>query len=561
MFKSNLLKLTAAFLIIAVTFAACKKDPFTEKDAIAAQSTLLQQKYSYDLQIAQISAAASRSHDSALIVIQTLQNSGASALAVLQAQQNMAYLMQQYQNNVAIYKLQDSIAKGTAATSQNNSIALQKFYDSLQAARNNATAMANLKKNYSFKVTDLTTSKAISGAIVSAFSYVTNSIITATTDANGVAMFTGAIFDPSAYYYVNSNGYAFSSGLINTTTFTPQLWNTANASNTVNGQITADLDLTNGSIVEGVAGQLVTFSTYNPGSQQNFQFPITTDVNGNYSIKLPDNIYSYTVNTSGTITANQKMFVRYFQGNENPTTSIPRIDSVSTTLSLNTTYAQTFSNGGLSNTVSVPSFFGPNVSAFYISLPKDTLGNNVIIAQQFTSQYFGFGSVLATGALKSTQTDSLNFLNLSPSLITNQKYNYRIHPYDATNDVLTCTLVDLTGNILKNSPSILATVDRNTGKIINFTFAAPSPYPLLGQPTYSATQAPFVGGMYGLFVNRWDNYSRVLDGNMVGNRPYSFTQNVRNNNSSVALQGGITTTINFDYIYNGSFFNRAKSPQ
>ncbi|MGL1204037.1 hypothetical protein ACSTK0_23990, partial [Vibrio parahaemolyticus] len=63
------------------------------------------------------------------------------------------------------------------------------------------------------------------------------------------------------------------------------LWNSGTAQNTVQGQIVADLDLTNGDAVEGVSGQLVTFSltyTYN-GVSQTVQFPVITDANGNYS--------------------------------------------------------------------------------------------------------------------------------------------------------------------------------------------------------------------------------------------------------------------------------------
>ena len=76
MLHSKISKFILSILLIAVSFTACQKDPFTEKDALAAQSTLLQQMYSYQAQIATINAAASRSHDSALIAIQNLQNSG-----------------------------------------------------------------------------------------------------------------------------------------------------------------------------------------------------------------------------------------------------------------------------------------------------------------------------------------------------------------------------------------------------------------------------------------------------------------------------------------------------
>ncbi len=45
MLHSKLIKSIAAVMLVMGIFTACKKDAFSEKDAIAAQTTLLQMRY------------------------------------------------------------------------------------------------------------------------------------------------------------------------------------------------------------------------------------------------------------------------------------------------------------------------------------------------------------------------------------------------------------------------------------------------------------------------------------------------------------------------------------
>ena len=545
MLHTKMSKFVLAVLLIAVGFTACKKDPFTEKDAIAAQSTLLQQMYSYQIQIAQISAAASRSSDSAKIAIQVLVNSGATSLAILQAQQNLAYLMQSYQNQLAMYKYQDSLGKVDAANSNNLSIAYQKFYDSLTAARTSITTLNNLKKNYTFKVTDLVSGATITGATVSAFSYTSNSILTATTDANGVATFTQAILDPTAYYYVNLTGYAFTTAQISSaTSFAPKLWNTANANNTVAGQIVADIDLTNGDATEGVAGQLVTFTVTNSGNGLIYQFPVTSDANGNYSIKLPDAASNYTATTASSITVSQKMFVHYMQG-QNVNTTTPHIDSVSTILSvgapafINTYFGQNYY--GPNNFSGVPN---QTQTAYYFSLPNDANGKQVWFSTFATNPTYGSASNILSFTTNTSgnsnpalYSDIVATVPSSPLGIDNfisgvfgisADPNYTYLPVGGTAPTtVPVTLVDLSGKIITSAPSLVANVNAS-GKVTSIVIAP------------GATSG-------GAFARRTAT-GRLLDQNQFGLRTQAFyTATASSSSVTLSVQGSVTKTLNFDY--------------
>ncbi len=534
------------FFALAVFVTACTKDPFSEKDALAAQQNLLQLQFSYQLQIAQVNASASRSHDSALIAIQNLQNSGASALAILNAQNQMAYLMQQYQNQLAMYKMQDSLARATS-----------KFNDSLTAARNDINRLNALKKNYSVAVIDNSTNAPVAGATVSVFSYTANAILTATTDGSGVALFNQVIVDPSAYFYISNTGYATVSTLVGySTSYRISLWNNANAQNTVKGQIVADLDLTNGATVEGVAGQLVTFTVnYN---SQNIQFAAVTDANGNYSIKLPNgpNGNSYVVNTASTITVSQKMFVRYFQGIDDPFKTLPHIDSVNTTLQVG--YSNNYYN--YVKPTYTPTYGVPYSSgAFYLAMPNDSLGNKIFIP--LLRSFINNINCLAT-------TEQNNPTNTAPPTIQNDsiyaifytswfgsQYNmvgginnsgyasyYNIsyddytYNYSKKDTIINATLVDLTGKIMTASPTILVHINAQ-GKIQNIV---------------SARGGLLQGsGMY-------DYNLRDIATNVFGYRDANFRNNCNWSTAYITVQGGTTQTVNFDYAY---LVSRDKNPQ
>lgn len=532
-------KLTFAIAILLITFSACKKDPFTEKDALTAQGNLLQLKSSFDLQIAQVNASASRSHDSALIVIQNLVNSGASSLAILQATQNMAYLMQQYQNSLAQYKYQDSVNRATS-----------KFNDSLTAARSNTNAVNALKKNYNIKVSDAATNSPVLGATASVYSYTTNSILTATTDANGQATFSQIIVDPSAPIYINKAGYSFSSipaSWVSVGT-TITLWNNSGSNNTIKGQVVADQDFTNGDSVEGVAGQLISFSLmYN---NQTSVFPAVSDASGNYSVKVPDapsGLY-YSAKINNQISVSQKMYVHYEIGIDNPQTTTPYIDTISTTLQLNGwPYGSNAYNPVTDSWVYTPNYKLPSAGAFYYSLPADKNANKVISYP--TPWSFGsvnFLNTTATGYLSASTTSALSF----PSFyIPTGAYAY------TPNTTVSDSLIDLSGMFITTAPRIVA----NVGAGVNNNLTGIS---FVNDPT---TNKPLTGA----FVNLYTATGRLAFTNLFGLRSYDFINNSSNqlsNNTQGGvtiltginnIQGGATKTLNFDY---NSFVSRAKNP-
>ncbi len=534
-------KFILAVLLIAVGFTACKKDPFTEKDAIAAQSTLLQQMYSYQIQIAQINAAASRSSDSAKIAIQVLVNSGATSLAILQAQQNLAYLMQQYQNSIAAYKYQDSI---------NNvySFASSKFYDSL----NNSTYGASLKKNYSIQVVDYVTATPVSGATVSVLPYNSPSIVTATTDANGTAQFTGLIVDPNANFYISKTNYATT--LIKRSTIdggtVPKLWNNGNAQNTVTGSVTADLDYTNGDALEGVSGQLITYSTSIALNQtsniaQTFQFATVSDVNGNYSIKLPD-ASSYTVVIANQINAVQKMFVNYYNG-ENTYKVLPRLDSVPSVLQLNagsfttppTVYGYYFS-------LPADSLLGSNLYIGFKAAGNDPLLNGLNLFNKAASGNDSIGIYLSVGYGGSYQFNN----NANNTYVLNDpSYWYSIRhnwsPSINTNDTLPVTMVNLSPiSFITTAPNIKAYL--SGGKVQSISLNHDN-------------SNNVIAGSSGTFAhsNLYTASNRFAIQNLAGVRPTPVGASYGSASQTVTtVKGGQTTIINYDY---GFVYSRAKT--
>ena len=538
------LKIAMLITTVVVIFTACKKDPFSEKDALTAQQNLLQMQGSFQVQIAQINAAASRSHDSALIAIQNLVNSGATALAILQAQQQLAYLMQQYQNQLA----------------------MMKYQDSLNAAR----AVISARANYTVRVTDAVSNSAISGATVSVLPYNSATVLTATTDGSGVANFNQINVDGNAFFYVSKTSY--STSLIKANAVSGgagvTLWNNGNAQNTVSGQIVADLDLTNGDAIEGVALQLVTFNLSYNG--QVSQFPIVTDVNGKYTINLPDapSGSNYTANVANQITVNQKMFVHYLQG-QNVNTTVPHIDSVSTTLNLG------FPTGSLSYlnqsySFASYSFIGVAQMNYYYSFPNDVNGKSVWAGTSvpFVTNGNSFGGFFAnwfnfnyttSGSLNPTSwSDTLNY-NTTPNVTglnngiggqingsyyssLNDPWNYTYKPASGSAPArIPVTMVDIKGNIITSAPNLVANIDPVSGKIINIQLKDITFTPSGGSPV---TQA--LPGSGGVFAKRTAT-NRNLDQNLMGLVTQAFNNNTVLNGSIFSVQGGQSKVMNFNY--------------
>lgn len=381
MLHSKVIKSIAAIMLVMGIFTACKKDAFSEKDAIAAQTTLLQTKFSYDLAIKQIDLQIQRSGDSAKIVIQNLVNSGASALEILKQTNALAQILQNQTNLLAAYRYQDSLARNTVNLNEQLTKLRTLFNDSLAKALNNATLTAQLSKQYSVLVADQTTQQPIVGAVVSVLPVGTSTFATATTDATGTARFSSTlIIDPAAIFSISATNYGSAlvqeNNFVGTTststvnvggniisvpakTTTVFLYNATNTRNTIRGSILADLDLTNGDAVEGVNAQLVTFTQTT--NNQLYQFPTLTDASGNFSVKVPDGTYRAVL--PSTLRIQQKMFVNAWT-DEDASSALPRIDSTGTVVQLN-------------NFVSAAP---GSARGYYLSFPADINGKAVFAA-------------------------------------------------------------------------------------------------------------------------------------------------------------------------------------
>lgn len=489
---SKAMKPITAILLVAAIFSACKKDAFSEKDAIAAQTTLLTQKFSYDLAIKQIDLQIQRSGDSAKIVIQNLINSGATALEVLKQTNILAQIMQNQANTLAQLKFADSLARNTAVLTDQIKKAHELWTDSVNKANANATAKLQLQHNYAVTVLDYNGRSPIANASVSVLPYGTTTMATATTDANGIAKFDGLIVDPAANFVISAPNYgsvlfqesnfAFlglalqTSGSLSVQTSskstTISLYNAATNRNTINGSILGDLDLTNGDIVEGIAGQLLTFSSSGQlslnGVTAVYQFATLSDANGKFSIKLPDGPF---VTSYPNIKVQQKLFVNAWQ-DEDASSAVPRIDSVGTTLSATA---------------------GFNISAgsaagYYLQFPDDKNGkkvyaangtafpnnnNNIIVPYSYTSNFTLYpftnvsnGSVRTDSIIGSSSFFSNWYFNNSTTQASFETARYRTRAGNAGEplDTVEVKLISLVPGWIVKSP-LLKTVVSSTGYI------------------------------------------------------------------------------------------------
>lgn len=515
--------------VAAFSITGCKKDPFNEKDAIAAQKELLQMKYGYELQIAGINLQIQRVGDSARIAIQNLINKGATDLEILQAKNKLAQSLQDLQNQMVLYRLSDSLSRASSL-----------FNDSLNSFG------PSMKKNYTIVVTDYVTSAPVSGATVRVLPYNSASIVTATTDANGVAQFTGLIIDPNALFTVSKTAYAITMVKRSAVDNSPlvSLWNTGNATNKVSGRMIADLDLTNVNEVEGLSGQLITFANtgnYN-GQNQTIQFATLTDASGNYSVSLPDiqSGSNWSVTTPDKVKAMQKAYVNYFS-DENPATVLPRLDSVGISVMKSNTATGTSVRYGIAG-----SNVNSNIRAYYLRLPKDSLGNQIIVT---TSALGGFLSFLSTtdslSGIQSLQTGAFTVNNgNSFYAVSDPSYNY---PKKA--DTLDVTLVSLMPNWIEKAPQLKVYINAQ-GKITKID------YPLTATNTINYANGAVAGKFKNTFIATpaYDaGFLTIRNLNGVRNWPSNSTANVLSlNSSSIAsssINGGRSVTLNFDYAY------------
>lgn len=348
MFTKKIILSILFVALIATGMVACKKDAFSEKDAIAAQTALLQTKYENERSLEQ------------------LRQQGATALAQLNHQ-----LALQASSRTALQM--DSINRAYKRFIDSMAIVTGRIADSI--------AISNSKKiDITVFVRDQVTAQPIAAATVLLPTTI-GTVLTATTDATGAATFPAANninVANTVQAIVSKVGYTTSvsgfitraitaTGTVAAGATTVSLWNIGNLRNTVSGRVTIEANLNNES-VENVAGQLITiYNTFN--GNRNF-FTGITNAAGNYSISLPDAVAPFFFLETTKDTTTTLMVNSLLPG----TDSIPSVVSVPSTFGLQQFNANTAGNGSRPTTPagSVPT---GNINRFYASVnTPDSLG-------------------------------------------------------------------------------------------------------------------------------------------------------------------------------------------
>lgn len=491
------------FALVSVGFVACKKDAFSEKDAITAQTNLLQTKFNFDLAIKNIDLQIQRVSDSAKIAMIGLQFRADSSLERVKQSAAIAQLLQSYQNQRLLAMQADSLQRGIATYNDQIAKAKKLWDDSIALATQGLINPATLRRNYTIAITNISNSQPIAGATVSVIPYGTSTAVTATTNSSGVASFTDLLVDPASYFSVSATG--FSSALIReaslsnlgsipvssgTGTISRQvrgtnptvgIYNTASTRNTIRGSVLGDLDLTNGDVAEAVVGHLITFTTTQsiglPAVVVTYQFPAVSDASGNYSLTVPDGNFvpSYLSNAR----VQQKMFVNSFT-DEDAFTVAPRIATVDATIA---TSGIALSNG--------------TGTGIYYTLPADSLTGKTVIAAVTSSQntFITPGSGLFfnrnVGSVRTDSLGSFNFatansLTLNNASGTHAVNNSILYSRKALylparpNDSLVMNLVSLVPNWIISQPALRAVVDGATGRISQVILARTAGLPFSG---------------------------------------------------------------------------------
>ena len=449
---------------ILVGFSACKKDPFTEADAIAAQKELITMKYGYELQLKNIEAAIQKAHDDAQIIMKNLDIKGASDLSKQEAAQDIAYMLASLERDKNWYawyntwqnRTQDSIT--TANQAKADAAALAAAYNSLFTVYNSALRIMD-------------NGKAIAGATIKILNADGATFYTATSDANGYiyiknlkALPTGplSIVVPNTakalypVYYgtpqstLNNGG----SNDLSISSYDPT------SLKSITGTVYAALNLTNNAREGAGAGILVSADAKILSDNVNsltgakdtitLSFPTSTLSSGAYSLSVPATggaLASYTLTIPKSLAAYQRAYTLV---GENPYQALPtRSDSVpvvlapSGNLTANYTWEDAFyasyfmtlpdsdADGGYSATLTDPKGFLP-----YLLDQIDLGGNNLPTGfsgpdsslPAGTWKIYSDGFLLNNGHLSDDLMDDPNIMYELPLTTTldSSAYNYYI---------------------------------------------------------------------------------------------------------------------------------------
>jgi len=463
-----MLKNTATYMLLVVfgavlTLTSCKKDPFSEKDALVAQKELLAQKFSYDLAIANVNLQIQRVGDSARIAIQNLANSGATALEKERLASSLALRLADFNYTLSNLRFQDSLSR------------IQGYVDRVGGLR-----------SYQIRVVDFVTKAPISNASVKVLPWGAAAFVSVKTNSDGLATFTNIIADPKAVFYAVDDNTGVTSAITmryreaiddNPTMEVYRVTSTNTIP--VTGTLFARTNLTSSSTTQNLgAGRSVTLTTdlsdiatgVQSAARTTWAFTGVTGTNGAYSITVPRG-YNFTLTVPSTVTAFQRMFVNFFEGVDNQFASETRIDSAAVAF---TTVSSTTS---------------PNVYGYYFKLPADSVsGKNINVRDNAFTLNPTFMSGLLNGVRRNirsadgTTIDSLpnHYSQFVGNMVINNGwepngsnyYNYKVRlNADGSAriaDTLAVEFVNLTGaSSIVTMPDLVAitTVDGRLSRI------------------------------------------------------------------------------------------------
>jgi hypothetical protein len=383
-----------ALLALGLGFTACE-DAFNEKDAIEAQKELLTMKYQNEMEL------------------EKLRQTAATALKQLE-----------YTNLIAQLKLEDSLTR--------------------------AGEVAAKRQTYSFRVLDMDKSTPIEGASVSVASE--GQIQTASTDASGFVTFADLVLYDGSLFQITKEGYAATK--INkaaiSSTLPVFLWNTAEATNEVKGQLFVETDLTNSVAEVAPANVLVTAnvwfeSTYNDWGYI-VEFPGRTDASGKYSIDLPNSPDGSYWLSFHPITANQKLYISGSEDAGNSAKSFPNVlPSIAT---VNTDFSA-YDPYELNDDYNRPYWYSG------IAQPSMTY------YLQFAADAAGVVAYANTGVSTSQMTDGSGNYEISGLSVSEVLTPGNAQLKYAKNATISVSLVDWTGKYVKDAPILVAYTDEN----------------------------------------------------------------------------------------------------
>ena len=430
---------------ILVGFSACKKDPFTEADAIAAQKELITMKYGYELQLKNIEAAIQKAKDDAAILMKNLEIKGASDLQKQKAADEIAYLLAKLnaerQDYIARQVAIDSLTRIFVARNNKekaDSLALAAYLASAEVYNGTVRFMSN------------TTGRALAGVKVKIFKFDASGYFTATSNAEGYIYIKGERFVPGQDMTVvgpNSSSEIFPIAYYNVGCWLPESSSQTIYLNSysldelesITGEVYAALDLTNNANDGAGAGILVSAKTTvgdegdlpTDTTSVTLEFATSTLSDGTFEVSVADGsaIDGYTVTIPKTLNAYQTAYTMGEGDNEYQTLPT-KSDSLSVTLQTGVTG---WDNSVLGYFMTLPNSDNPKGYSATLTDPLGILPYSLnLVAEESAVYRTPDGESTPDSSISSFRFDVDGFrlnngwLNLAPSKDVNIYYNLPI---------------------------------------------------------------------------------------------------------------------------------------